>query len=153
MTAHWQTSDLRGRRVVGGVGVELDHKSYPGVAEKAKAMAIAGQPKAKRGAGRKLNKTEQRCLAELTAKYPDWLILSQSVVLPFGDGTSYRPDFLLIPPFWDQEFIAFIVEVKGGYRGPGWEQGMERYRRAREKWGTWLGFELWTWRKGTWEIS
>jgi len=34
------------------------------------------------------------------------------------------------------------IEVKGGYRGPGWEQGMERHRRARDCFSTYFLFTL-----------
>ena len=56
--SNWQASDIRGKRVIGGVGwpqkgqtLVLDHESYPGMVEKAKAIKIAT---AKRGQGRKL---------------------------------------------------------------------------------------------------
>ena len=53
--SNWQASDIRGKRVIGGVGwpqkgqtLVLDHESYPGMVEKAKAIKIAT---AKRGQG------------------------------------------------------------------------------------------------------
>jgi len=38
-----------------------------------------------------------------------------------------------------------VVEVKGGFRGPGWEQGIERFRRARTEWGKVFTFVLYDW--------
>jgi len=54
--------------------------------------------------------------------------LDQAVTLRFADGTSYRPDYTAITPQGE----LWHIEVKGGYRGPGWEQGYERFRRARD---------------------
>ena len=94
---------------------------------------------------RGLNKTEERFLR-------DWppgssgLILAQALVLPFGDGTSYRPDFVLI----GDRVTAY--EVKGGHVGKvAWSRhGIERFRRAREKFRE-IGFELWQWDGKRWE--
>lgn len=48
-------------------------------------------------------------------------------LFPLPDGGTYTPDFLA----WkDDEGGVVVAEVKGGYRGAGWEQGEERYRRA-----------------------
>ena len=97
-------------------------------------------------AGRAMNKTEARFLR-------DWppgrsgLILSQALVLPFGDGTSYRPDFILI-----SDCRVTVYEVKGGHVGKvAWSRhGIERFRRARERFRE-LDFELWQWDGKRWE--
>lgn len=94
---------------------------------------------------RKLNKTEQRFLV-------DWpparsgLILAQALTLPFGDGTSYRPDFVLAA-----DGRLTIYEVKGGHVGKvAWSRhGIERFRRAREMFKE-FEFELWQWWGGEW---
>lgn len=48
---------------------------------------------------------------------------------PLPGGGSYTPDFLA----WDEKYSFLIsVEVKGGYHGPGFEQGYERYKRTAQ---------------------
>ena len=57
----------------------------------------------------------------------------------------YIPDFIVFGPG-----PARVIEVKGGYRGPGAEQGYERYKRAALQYsgnGAFF-FELWTVRSG-----
>jgi integrase len=53
------------------------------------------------------------------------------VTLPFGDGTSYRPDVVLIPEAGGR---PIVYEVKGAHLGKvAWSRhGVERFRRARE---------------------
>ena len=110
------------------------------------APAAPARPAKPAGAVAKLNKTESRFLT-------DWppatkgLVLAQALTLPFGDGTSYRPDFLLIA---DAGVTAY--EVKGGHVGKvAWSRhGIERFRRAREKFPA-IKFELWQWSKQQWE--
>jgi len=77
------------------------------------------------------------------------LVLSQAIRLDFDDGTSYRPDFAVVV----NGCTVRLIEVKGGYKGPGWEQGVERYRRAKDVFQKWFGFALWTWKNGQWEIT
>ena len=92
-----------------------------------------------------LNKTETRF-------FRDWppgtsgLILAQALTLPFGDGTSYRPDFVLVT---DGRVVAY--EVKGGHVGKvAWSRhGIERFRRARERFRE-IAFELWIWKDHQW---
>ena len=94
---------------------------------------------------RALNKTEHRFAR-------DWppgtagLILPQALTLPFGDGTCYRPDFILVS---DTGLTAY--EVKGGHVGKvAWSRhGIERFRRAREAFPA-IRFELWTWKDQQW---
>lgn len=61
-------------------------------------------------------------------------------------GGMYIPDFIAFAPGQP----ALAVEVKGGYRGPGAEQGYERYRRAALQYSGrgCFAFELWTVRGG-----
>jgi len=98
---------------------------------------------------RKLNKTEMRFFRE---KLRDChgLILAQAIVLPFGDGTSYRPDFVVITP---GEPVR-VIEIKGGHVGRvAWSRhGIERFRRARDRWGDILTFELWVYKKSDWHL-
>lgn len=63
-------------------------------------------------------------------------------LLPLPGGGTYTPDFLVLVPGGE----PVSAEVKGGYRGPGWEQGVERYRRAASEWdGRGLRFVMATW--------
>lgn len=61
-------------------------------------------------------------------------------LFPLAGGGTYIPDFVVLSPQG-----ARVVEVKGGYRGPGWEQGRERYKRAAAQYSGKAGvsFELW----------
>jgi hypothetical protein len=104
-------------------------------------------PRAK-SAGRKLNKTETRFLTDWPPARPGFR-LSQGVTLPFGDGTSYRPDVVLIPEAGGR---PVVYEVKGAHLGKvAWSRhGVERFRRAREAFGRWLDFEMWQWSNREW---
>jgi hypothetical protein len=139
----WKIEDLPPtlrRRVDLALGAEPEAKPAP-----RPEPAAPARPAKPAGAVAKLNKTETRFLA-------DWpparsgLILAQALTLPFGDGTSYRPDFLLIG---DGPLTAY--EVKGGHVGKvAWSRhGIERFRRAREKFPE-IEFELWQWAGGEW---
>lgn len=101
----------------------------------------------------KLNKTEARFLAELRR-----IMAGQRSAIPelegldiwccdiqpprffeFEDGDTYTPDFLLLAGGRGQ----IVAEIKGGYRGPGWEQGWERLKRAAAVFGRDRGREFW----------
>ena len=111
-------------------------------------QAAPKAPRAKSTGAPKLNRTESRFLT-------DWpparsgLRLAQAVKLPFGDGTSYRPDFVLIP---EDGGRPAVFEVKGGHLGRvAWSRhGVERFRRAREAFGRWMDFEMWQWSNREW---
>ena len=70
----------------------------------------------------------------------DWLFDGQvidTIVQPakffeLRGGGTYTPDFIVFV-HGDLERVH-VFEVKGGYRGPGWEQGYERYKRAALEW-------------------
>lgn len=95
-------------------------------------------------AARALNKTEARFFREVLRGLPG-IVFAQAIVLPFGDGTSYRPDFVR---FEDGQ-TATMYEVKGGHVGKvAWSRhGIERYRRARDLYGQHIRFELWVYDK------
>ena len=141
-----------------GYREQAERQIKGGASKACVAMALASiaesKPKEKRSQGRKLNATEARCKLALMVKYPTAIILSQALQLAFEDGTSYRPDFMVKFPHCEDE-DPLLVEVKGGYKGPGWEQGTERYRRAKDVFGKWFGFEMWTWKskEKRWEVS
>ncbi len=95
---------------------------------------------------RALNKSETRALERAKRQYPGATIIAQGLTLPLTDGQTYRVDLLILEPVLHvaapEPCWARLVEVKGGYRGPGWEHGLERYRRARAEYPE-LRFELW----------
>lgn len=105
--------------------------------------------RARRTPFERMNKSEAAVLMMLMEKYPGALVLPQCRILPFDDGTSYRPDFEVV----GTGRKAIIVEVKGGYRGMGYEGGMERYRRARDQYRSWFKFQLWQKKGGKWEVE
>jgi hypothetical protein len=63
-----------------------------------------------------------------------------ALTLDFGDGTSYRPDVFAIR----KDGTLVLIEVKGGHVGKvAWSRhGIERFRRARDKWGSLFDFQM-----------
>ena len=100
-----------------------------------------------RNIARALNETEQRFARDILSGL-DGVILAQQITLHFGDGTSYRPDYVRIA----RDGVT-VYEVKGGHLGKvAWSRhGVERFRRARDVFGGAIAFELWAWRDGLWE--
>ena len=105
--------------------------------------------------GAKMNKTEAQFLREWLApkaRGAECLIIPQPTrFFRLTGGGTYTPDFLVIHP---RGVTAY--EVKGGYRGAGWEQGYERYKRAAFEWSRpWLGFVMATWQSkiNNWKIE
>lgn len=91
------------------------------------------------------SKTEGLALVMLRAKFPHAKVTPHGLTLTFDDGARYTPDILVA---WQDSRKAIVCyEVKGGYRGPGWEQGMERFQRARLAF-PWLDLRLLERRKG-----
>lgn len=115
----------------------------------------------------KLNKTETRFLQELrrsmmgmTSAIPEleeleiWHYdIQPPRFFEFEDGDTYTPDFLLLAGGRGQ----IVAEIKGGYRGPGWEQGWERFKRAAAAFGRDRGREFWLceWRprESRWSVT
>ena len=115
----------------------------------------------------KLNKTEARFLQELrrsmmgmTSAIPEleeleiWHYdIQPPRFFEFEDGDTYTPDFLLLAGGRGQ----IVAEIKGGYRGPGWEQGWERFKRAAAAFGRDRGREFWLceWRprESRWSVT
>ena len=115
----------------------------------------------------KLNKTEARFLAEMRRSMAgkrsaipelDGLDIWCYDIQPprffeFEDGDTYTPDFLLLAGGRGQ----IVAEIKGGYRGPGWEQGWERFKRAAAVFGRDRGREFWLceWRgrESRWRVT
>lgn len=126
--------------------------------------AVSGPPSGKRPAARKAptdatrlercNKTEMRLYREILMRDTRFiLILPQPPrFFELTGGGTYTPDFLALTA----EGPTYVYEVKGGYCGPGWEQGRERYRRAAFEWnGPAFQFVLAEWRakEHTWDIK
>ena len=115
----------------------------------------------------KLNKTEARFLQELRrsmagqrSAIPEldaldiWCYdIQPPRFFEFEDGDTYTPDFLLLAGGRGQ----VVAEIKGGYRGPGWEQGWERFKRAAAAFGRDRGREFWLceWRprESRWRVT
>ena len=77
----------------------------------------------------RLNVSETRVAALLAAQ--GMVVVGQALRLPLAGGGEYRPDLVAWSPGCAS---LLVVEVKGGYRGPGWEQGYDRYKRAALEW-------------------
>lgn len=105
-------------------------------------------PRITAGAGRKrvlkMTAAERVVYAQLKDKGAHVAQQVRNLFMLDGGG-MYIPDFIVFGPG-----PARVIEVKGGYRGPGAEQGYERYKRAALQYsgnGAFF-FELWTVRSG-----
>lgn len=72
------------------------------------------------------NKAEADWCEFLRRTCPYVAVMPHRITLVFADGDRYTPDVVLI-----DDGALTLYEVKGGYRGPGWEQGIERFKRAQ----------------------
>jgi hypothetical protein len=88
------------------------------------------------------NKTELRFYREwLERDFASVVIVQPPRLFELEGGGTYTPDFVEVRPCG-----VVVWEVKGGYRGPGWEQGIERFKRAAAQYdGEYLSFALATW--------
>ena len=96
-----------------------------------------------------LNRAEMRALEKARRMYPAAIIRCQAEwfpLRPLRDGDPcdvYRVDMTIEHPCASgRPAMILRVEVKGGYRGPGAEQGVERFKRARAEYPA-LRWELW----------
>ena len=93
-----------------------------------------------------INKTERRYYDTFLADRDgvDCTVLVQPPRLfELDGGGTYTPDFFVI-----NEKGCVSVEIKGGYKGPGAEQGIERWKRAAAQWADErLAFVLSTWHR------
>jgi len=116
------------------------------------ANAVSGGGATKQKA---MNKTEARAAQWLRLNGFACLIAQPTRLFPLAGGGTYTPDFLA----WEPSGAGvWVIEVKGGYRGPGWDQGYDRYKRAALQYsppGSPWRFSLLTWharrREWTWE--
>ena len=101
---------------------------------------------------RRMTKTEARFYGHLQSEHANekHLIVPQPTrFFRFGNGDTYTPDFIVIC-----DIGIVVYEVKGGYKGAGYEQGYERYYRAKEKFESSelrITFFLVTWNRKTYQ--
>lgn len=87
---------------------------------------------------RPANQAEVEWAAMLARQWGWPIVRPHAMTLVFDDGDRYTPDVLLA---WPRGLTMTLYEVKCGYRGPGWEQGMERFKRAKAVF-PWLDLRL-----------
>lgn len=94
---------------------------------KIKTLKDVGQLRQK-----KMNRSEQK--VQIILRQMGYETIPQVTrMFPLDGGGTYTPDFIA----WKKGDPGLVVcEVKGGYRGPGWEQGMERYKRAASQYSS-----------------
>jgi hypothetical protein len=99
----------------------------------------------------KRTKAEAMALDKARRDNPGSDVIEQPIRLQLTGGGSYTPD-LMVRTKYEK---PILIEVKGGYRGPGWEQGIERYKRAKYEWGYWFEFQLCIWdrKKQEWRVE
>ena len=115
-------------------------------------MPVANSPKRERTVSSfarrldSINKTERRYYDTFLADRDgvDCTVLVQPPRLfELEGGGTYTPDFLVI-----NEKGCVSVEIKGGYKGPGAEQGVERWKRAAAQWADErISFVMATWKR------
>lgn len=99
---------------------------------------------------RRMNKTEERFYnrLKLSTNPARVLVIPQPTRLfRFDDGDTYTPDFLCVEFADDGLSRVVAVEVKmEGAHYNGWEQGFERYKRAKERFSQYgIGFAMAIW--------
>lgn len=100
------------------------------------------------------NKTEMRFYWEWLEEkdgFGNVVIVQPPRFFELQGGGTYTPDFVEVRPSG-----VVVWEVKGGYKGPGWEQGIERYKRAALQYNNnYITFRMAKWdrKKMTWTIS
>lgn len=101
----------------------------------------------------RLNKTEMRFYDDFYLEHKGKIIIQPPKFFELAGGGTYTPDFLFVR---DDGKGVGVYEIKGGYRGPGWEQGIERFKRAAAQYdGEKFHFMLWTWNRedGEWDVE
>ena len=102
-----------------------------------------------------LNKTERRFYDSFLATQDgiDFkAIIQPSRFFELEKSGTYTPDFLVFTP---GKPVA-VIEIKGGYKGPGAEQGYERYYRAAQQYdGKFFEFLMYTWvaKERQWHVN
>ena len=97
----------------------------------------------------KLNKTEMRFFRDCLADADGVVIAQPTRFFRLSGGGTYTPDFILI-----HECGMTVYEVKAkGAHYPGWEQGIERYKRVAYEFSSpFLRFVMVIWdrKEGRW---
>lgn len=109
---------------------------------------------------RRMNKTEERFYnrLKLSTNPARVLVIPQPTRLfRFDDGDTYTPDFLCVEFAEDGLSRVVAVEVKmEGAHYNGWEQGFERYKRAKERfsqYGIEFKMAIWQPKKMAWRFE
>lgn len=91
-----------------------------------------------------MSKSEELVSKALHELYKDGSHIAQQVrnVFMLAGGVMYIPDFVVFRP----NGVIEVIEVKGGYRGAGFEQGEERYKSAAAQYGNKAPFYFSLWR-------
>ena len=123
-------------------------KSHPAIPQGPAVLSVPQDERPRRA----LNKTEEEWGRRLAVLSPSSRVFVQPTrFFALRGGGTYTPDFLEFRP---DGLPVIAWEVKGGYRGPGWEQGYERYRRAALEFsGAKFAFKLAEKRKGKWSVT
>lgn len=109
---------------------------------------------------RRMNKTEERFYnrLKLSTNPASVLVIPQPTRLfRFDDGDTYTPDFLCVE--FAEEGLSRVVAVEVKMEGAhynGWEQGYERFKRAKErfsKYGIVFKMAIWQPKKMTWRFE
>ncbi len=102
-----------------------------------------------------LNKTERRFYETVIPevfKGQEYIVITQPPRLfELTGGGTYTPDFLVCT-----NDTVHVCEIKGNYKGPGWEQGIERYKRAAAQFNMLcIQFTMYTWdaKQKRWRVS
>ena len=138
----------QGAAVPVGAGVERLRASLAVQGPKAPPMGKdCRSVKGRRKPPSPATKAEAEWVAYLHRVFVGAIIRAHGLTLVFPDGDRYSPDAVM----WHEGHLT-IYEVKAGYRGPGWEQGTERYKRAKAEW-YWLDFRLAEKRRDGWHLD
>lgn len=152
LQAFWSSSTKRlnagaPEALHGANGVELVSK----VGRAPSFVKTAKEPACRRDRTPKpANKAEAEWAGILRRRYPSATVTPHGMTLRFPDGDTYTPDVLMA--FDRGNFAVILYEVKAGYRGPGWEQGMERFKRAKAAF-PWVVLRLAEKRGGVWYVD
>jgi hypothetical protein len=104
----------------------------------------------KNRAPRPATKAEAEWLAILRSKSALRVILPHPLTLIAADGDRYTPDVGEYSPACTT--LYNLWEVKAGYKGPGAEQGVERFKRFREMY-PWARLRLAEKRRDGWYVD
>lgn len=117
-------------QIMSGASAACRRRNPVATVETAEPSPAPAKPKAPRRPAAE-NKSEQYWHRRLIEEHPGAHVVAQAkgyFVLP-GTSDTYTPDLMVVHGFLPIE----VWEVKGGYRGPGYDQGLERYKRTAQE--------------------